>query len=78
VDAYRRILFRGFSQEEIETFATMVERLTANLESSLEPGKPDKRCRQCGANPPGESKPDDRLRTSFFTAVADEKCHRRG
>lgn len=41
VDAYRRILFHGFSQEEIETFSTMVERLTANLESYLEPGKAD-------------------------------------
>lgn len=39
VDAYRRILFRGFSQEEIETFSTMVERLTANLESYLAQGK---------------------------------------
>lgn len=62
VDAYRRILFRGFSQEEIETFATMVERLTANLESYLEPGKPDSAAGNAEQILPGESKPDDRLR----------------
>jgi DNA-binding MarR family transcriptional regulator len=39
VDEYRRILFRGISQEEIEFFATMIERLIANLEADLEPGQ---------------------------------------
>lgn len=36
IEAYRRILFRGFSQQEIETFASMIERLTANLKSYLQ------------------------------------------
>lgn len=33
VDAYRDVLFKGFTQEEINAYAHMVVRLTANLES---------------------------------------------
>lgn len=62
VDAYRGILFRGFSQNEIETFSTMVERLTANLESFLEPGRPDSGAVDGEQIHPDELKPDDRLR----------------
>lgn len=33
VNEYRQVLFRGFSQEEVDTFAAMVRRLSANLTS---------------------------------------------
>lgn len=35
VNEYRRILFSGFSQEEIQVFAEMIKRLNGNLETYL-------------------------------------------
>lgn len=35
VNEYRQILFRGFSQEEADTFADMIRRLSGNLASFL-------------------------------------------
>jgi len=36
INAYRAILFKGFSQQEVDAFAVAVERLTSNLETFLE------------------------------------------
>lgn len=36
VSEYRQLLFRGFSQEEVDTFAGMIRRLSENLASFLE------------------------------------------
>jgi DNA-binding MarR family transcriptional regulator len=43
VNEYRQILFRGFSQDEVDTFSIMIRRLSENLSSFLEQngnGKP--------------------------------------
>lgn len=36
VDAYRDVLFAGFTQDEIDTYAELISRLTKNLESYVE------------------------------------------
>jgi len=46
VNEYRQVLFRGFSQAEVDTFAEMIRRLSGNLSSFLE---------QNGTNRPPDS-----------------------